>query len=239
MTAEVVVVMTTTEAEWVTNRIRNAVTSLRVGFDELEAAVIAAKTGSAHVALGYASWTAYLSDVLGREPLRLDATERRELVAYLSGQGMSTRAIAPIVGVSHKTVAQDVQVSPEVTPAQSVDTETGEITEPTTGGEVAAEPTEPTAPLAPSPVVTGLDGKAYSKPPVRPASAKPASPRRSALVDQARNTGWELDRITSRLERIAEDDRLPAQKDEVASQMRSHLAHAIEVCQDLLDRINN
>lgn len=38
--------MTTTEAEWVTNRIRNAVGALRVGFEELEAAVIAAREGT-------------------------------------------------------------------------------------------------------------------------------------------------------------------------------------------------
>jgi hypothetical protein len=32
---------------------------------------------------------------------RLDSETRRELVAVLSGEGMSLRAIAPIVGVSH------------------------------------------------------------------------------------------------------------------------------------------
>ncbi len=42
---------------------------------------------------------------------------RRELVGLLSAQGMSTRAIAPTVGVSNKTISLDRQVLPQVTPA--------------------------------------------------------------------------------------------------------------------------
>lgn len=40
------------------------------------------------------------SDALGSEPMRLGCDERRELVDYLAGEGMSTRAIAPIVGAA-------------------------------------------------------------------------------------------------------------------------------------------
>lgn len=42
---------------------------------------------------------------------------RREIVHELSDAGMSTRAIAPIFGVSHKTIVKDGQVVPEVPPA--------------------------------------------------------------------------------------------------------------------------
>ena len=59
--------------------------------------------------LGYASRTAYMADVFGDSPLRLERDARQELVADLSAQGMSTRAIAPIVGVGHKTVARDLE----------------------------------------------------------------------------------------------------------------------------------
>ena len=43
-----------------------------------------AKAGNAHLALGYKSWTAYLSDGLSDEPLRLARDERRELVGRLA-----------------------------------------------------------------------------------------------------------------------------------------------------------
>ncbi len=60
--------------------------------------------------------------------------QRQELVGYLAGEGMSTRAIAPIVGTTHSTVVRDlagganapgVLASPE--PPPFVDTETGEL----------------------------------------------------------------------------------------------------------------
>lgn len=52
--------------------------------------------------------------------------ERRELVAALSAEGMSTRAIAPIVGASQRQVARDMSVEPNdspapATPVQGVD----------------------------------------------------------------------------------------------------------------------
>jgi hypothetical protein len=205
-------VMSASDAERITTRITLMAGTIREGVEKLHQLVQQAKDGNAHVALGYPSWTAYLADVLGKQPIRLDATERRELVAYLSGEGMSTRAIAPIVGVTHKTVVKDTQVVPEVPPG--VNRVTGEITE-TTG-------------------VTGLDGKTYERP-----APKASTPRRAPLHESARNTGWELDRVVTRLAAIASDDRLPERKNEVAAQLRSHLDHAIEVCQDLLDRFDH
>lgn len=51
--------------------------------------------------------------------MRLARDERRDMVQLLAAEGMSTRAIAPIVGVSNKTVHQDLasEVLPKVTPA--------------------------------------------------------------------------------------------------------------------------
>lgn len=49
----------------------------------------------------------------------------------LSAQGMSTRAIAPAVGVDQSNVVRDLQVmrsaSPEPAPAESIDPATGEV----------------------------------------------------------------------------------------------------------------
>jgi hypothetical protein len=68
--------------------------------------------------------------------------------------------------------------------------------------------------------------------PARTASRRP-------LPEFARDAGWDLRKSVERLERIAADDRFGTNKEQVATHLRSHLTNAIEVCQDLLDRINN
>ena len=213
-------VMSEGDAERLTRRITLMAGTLREGMEKLHGLVAEAKAGNAHVALGYPSWTAYLAATLGKEPLRLDRSDRQELVGYLAGEGMSTRAIAPIVGVTHKTIVKDLQadVVPEVPPAPPVDLATVDLTT----GEIR----EP---------ITGLDGKAYTRP--EPTSTR-ASQRRS-LVDTARDAGQELRKATERLERIAADDRLTRNKEEVAAHLRHHLNRAIEVCQDLDNLLNN
>jgi len=59
-----------------------------------------------------------MADVFADAPLRLERDARQELVAELASQGMSTRAIAPIVGVSNKTVHEDIAGVTSVTPAR-------------------------------------------------------------------------------------------------------------------------
>lgn len=68
-----------------------------------------------------------------------------------------------------------------------------------------------------------------------PERAKP----RKALIDTARDAGWDLRKSVERLQRIAEDDRFATNKPQVAPLLRSHLENAVEVCQDLLARIDN
>jgi transposase len=75
-------------------------------FDELKELLTQAKDGEIHKALGLKSWTAYLADAVNvTVPQRED---RKVLVAFLSGQGMSQRAIAGTLGVSQKTVDRDL-----------------------------------------------------------------------------------------------------------------------------------
>lgn len=69
------------------------------------------------LALGYRSPGEYLSERFGGKLARLGVDLRREVVRELTEAGLSTRAIAPIVGVTNKTVALDRrQVLPGVTP---------------------------------------------------------------------------------------------------------------------------
>ena len=88
------------QARRLTERIRLTAHSARESLTRLRDLVDEAQRAEVHVTLGYASWTAYLADVFGEEPMRLPRDQRQELVGYLAGEGMSTRAIAPIVGVS-------------------------------------------------------------------------------------------------------------------------------------------
>jgi IS30 family transposase len=64
---------------------------------------------------------------------RLARGERQEMVAMLSAEGMSTRAIAPIVGVDNKTVHNDLRRVENSTPApvQGMDGKTYRRPEPT------------------------------------------------------------------------------------------------------------
>ena len=85
-------------------------------------------------------------------------------------------------------------------------------------------------PPAPTPI-QGMDGKTYQRPPA------PEKRSRPALAPQARDAGWALRKAVERLARIGSDDRFASNK-EMAPHLRGHLLNAIEVCQDLLDRIN-
>lgn len=117
--------LTEQEATRLTERIRLTAHNYSEARAKLQELVSEAKEGNAHLALGYASWTAYLSEVLGEEPMRLARSERQEMVQLLSSEGMSTRAIAPIVGAHHDTVASDLKSAPvgnpTPTPVQGMD----------------------------------------------------------------------------------------------------------------------
>jgi len=92
--------LTEAEAEALTTKIVQAGT-------RYVSLVIAAYNGRADKALGYRSWDAYVKARL-RDAPRVTVGERKELVATLRKEGMTTREIAPVVGTSFKTVARDL-----------------------------------------------------------------------------------------------------------------------------------
>lgn len=110
MTEVVQQAMTEQDARRLTERIRLTALTYTEAKAKLLDLVQEAKECGAHEVLGYSSWQAYLSDVLGEEPMRLARDERQEMVKVLSSEGMSTRAIAPIVGASVGQVHADRQV---------------------------------------------------------------------------------------------------------------------------------
>lgn len=186
------------------------------------------------LALGYRSPGDYLSDRFGGKLARLGVDLRREVVRELTEAGLSTRAIAPVLNVGMTTVKRDAQVvhvdhltkTPEPAAGGEAVTGSGQAPE----GEVTPGDMPPPV-RATRPPVTGIDGKTYTAP-------APAKAKRRPLPDAARDAGWDLRKSVERLERLVADDRFGSNKEQVATHLRSHLTNAIEVCQDLLDRIN-
>lgn len=217
-TGELVEPMDADEARRLTERIRIAAANYTEAKAKILALIDEARDRGAWAALGYKSWTAYLSDVLSDEPLRLARDERRDFVTALADQGMSTRAIAPIVGVSHQTVQNDLE-----------DVTVKKLT------VVPGVSCDRPAPKAIIRETTGLDGVTR----ITAISGQMQKPKRRPLVDSAREVGLDLRKIADRVARLGEDDRFDANKDEVAAHLRSHLTYAAEVLADLLDRINN
>ena len=105
----IVTLLSAGEAQRLTQHIKLTASGVRNGLFKLRNLIEEAKRSNVWNVLGFASWTAYLADVLGDEPMRVSREERIELVSYLAGEGLSTRAIAPIVGVDRKTVERDVR----------------------------------------------------------------------------------------------------------------------------------
>lgn len=173
-------VMPVDRARHLTERIRLVARTYAEAKDKLVRLVAEAKDGNVHVALGYGSWTAYLSEVLGEEPLRLARDDRQDLVGILRSEGMSTRAIAPIVGVGKSTIDRDLATVPNgaVEPGTVI-----------TG------------------TVVSLDGR--QRPAFQPTPAPDRKPRRTPIGDSYRNQSLDLAKRVRGIEKLSEDDRWP------------------------------
>lgn len=235
-----VVELTEAEARRLTERIRTRLDRVSTAWADLATSITEAYQRRADLALGYGSWSEYAEAEL-KPSEGLAADVRRQLVGMLSAQGMSTRAIAPTVGASRMAVHRDLVAGVterDTSPAEPEsldeyrgrvlsDAETNRKVIKLTGPESVSDPTT-------TPKVVGLDGKTYARP-----EPKTQSDRRAALPPMVQSAGWDLTKTVDRIQRLADDDRFAGHQKEMAPHLRSHLTHAIEVCQDLLDRINN
>jgi len=118
-----VLALTADGAERLTARIQLRLDNIADNTEAVLPLIEQAKAGNAHQALGYPSWTAYVSDRFGGTLGRLDRSERRPLVLLLADQGMSTRAIGSIVGAGKSTVDRDLAGVPDGTPAPIIGTD--------------------------------------------------------------------------------------------------------------------
>ncbi len=121
LAAEVVEVLDETAARKLDGRIRVMAGSVRDQVQTLARLIDQAKAGEVHAVLGYPSWTAYIADVFTSAPLHLEREQRRELVGYLSGEGMSVRAIGQTVGAARNTVRDDLRQVGQIDPPENGD----------------------------------------------------------------------------------------------------------------------
>lgn len=231
--------MSVRDAEKLTERIRYMAMSVRDGVEKLQKLVSDAQEGQAHLALGYPSWTAYIAEVMGDEPLQLrNREERREVVSWLAGQGMSTRAIAPVVGAARNTVMSDLrevaQSEPPASPASPAEPTFDDTPD---WDQVGATYDVATRTVTPG-TVTGMDGKTYSRPEPKEEPVAPRKRPRRPIHETARGAAMSLRDATDKLGVEFDDDRFPAIAEELAPQLRNQLAYVIETCQGYLDALN-
>jgi hypothetical protein len=102
-------------ARRLTDEIRERLDWLQEDAEALVRLIEQADQREAWKLLGYSSWPAYVAAEFTNARRDLDPETRVDLVAKLAGLGMSTRAIAPVVGVGKSTVARDLAGVPDGT----------------------------------------------------------------------------------------------------------------------------
>ena len=203
-----VIELTEAEARRLTERIRTRLDRVSTAWADLATSITEAYQRRADLALGYGSWAEYAEAEL-KPSEGLAADVRRQLVGMLSAQGMSTRAIAPTVGVSNYTVSKDRQVLGDLTP-ERINPATGEVVPGPTyrptdvtdwtpqevddlidADERELEAWKASTVPAP-PKVVGLDGKTYTRHEPKETSketTKTAAPSRLAIPQPPRYGG--------------------------------------------------
>jgi hypothetical protein len=230
---------------------RRLTDQIKVSVEGVWVLITQAYTDRVWAALGYGSWDEYCTREFGTSRLRLPREERAEVVASLRESGLSLRAIAAATGESKDTVARSLtdavsNETPAIVPIRPIPTamppdlvaevedfyDRLDVGEDVLDDHVSPDALE--ARLPPRPPVTGMDGKQYTA-----SRASASAPRRPPLTDAAQRAAWEFRKSIERIERIAADDRFPANKEQVAAALRGHLIYATEVCQDLLGRLDH
>ncbi|GAB4097660.1 hypothetical protein GCM10028787_31350 [Brachybacterium horti] len=153
------------------------------------------------VALGYASWHELVQTEFSGARFFDSITARRARVEALIVEGLSTRAIGDVLGISHSTVYRDglATVSDETVTR---------VAAPSGPSKIEAASSAPLVDLAPSPKMQGLDGKERQRKRATPAEMAD----RALLVAQRRAEGWTQEEIADSIgvtqKTISNDDRM-------------------------------
>lgn len=190
------------EAQRLDQRLKLTIESIDNSLFKLRNLLDEAKTSNSWSVLGFPSWTAYFVSLFEGRTTQLPADQRREITGYLAEEGLSSRAIAPVVGVSDRMVRKDLASGGNQVPTSLEDdvVEAIEETEEPTAGEAGV----------PARHVTGMDGKQYGVPIQK-------KPNRRALPAVLHDVVNDLRRVIDRLDRVATDDRFPAHRAQFAN----------------------
>jgi transposase-like protein len=234
--------LTAAEAERLTTRINLKLGIIADNYEAVMPLIRQAIDGKAHEALGYPSIGAYAAGRFGDSLTRLGVDMRRDVVRELTEAGMSTRAIAPILGVSKDTVHRDLaRVSDETppqpdrreshdSPAQPGQQAVRDLTpEPSTTITDAAETITGEVLPPPPPKVTGLDGKEYAHRQAIARDEPDRKRRRRPLKDGFFDASRDIEKAIDRLGRLIEDDRF--------ARNRADLAHYANLFGRSMDRL--
>jgi len=179
-----------------------------------------------HIALGFKSWTDYLRTEYGGLLTRLTVEDRRETVLILSRTGMSTRAIAPVVGVDNATVHRDLAGVANATPADEQEIQPADDHEiplhliDEIADKIRDDPTTERT-------VVGIDGKRYPVPAPKPA---PRKPRQKATPGAFWDAVYELRKKLTTLENVVKRDTFARNRKAIREQ---HLGELIRYSNQL------
>lgn len=185
-TGELVEPLTEGDAERLSSRISLRLDTIADNYTAVLPLIREAIERQAHVALGYRSPGEYAADRFGDALSKLGPEMRQAVVRELADLGMSTRAIAPVVGVSQKTVVKDTQVIPEVSPPDLEDEARAAEYDRARGYDRPREERSQEARA-----ITGIDGKQYT----RPAPIDHAA-RADAAIDEFPDLAYYRDEAT-------------------------------------------
>jgi predicted transcriptional regulator len=168
--------MTVDGAERLSERISDRLDTIADNYVKVMPLIREAINRNVHAILGYASPGAYVKDRFGDALGKLGAELRREVVKELSNAGLTSRAIAPIIGVTDGRVRQITrEVGNDYPPAapDAIDRDVAEaeaatrppIAHPITGEVLDDAVVTETHTVK---IVTGLDGKQYTRPEPKP-----------------------------------------------------------------------
>lgn len=209
------------DAERLTTAIQSRLGTIADDVEAVVPMIEQARNGDAHRALGYPSWTKYVAEKFGGSLSRLGKAERLPFVELMAEQGMSTRAIASVVGTSHQTVANDLAGTPvkNLTPAGAAKESacptcrvSVHLPNPTCGnsahdgGGMLGD--APSGEHTRRRTTTGNDGKTYTRP-------QPKESRRPSFPDSYQRAVWELDKAVRRIEGLHADDRFNGYRGEL------------------------
>lgn len=194
-------------AERRAERIRLTATSFMEARDKMSSLLVEAQREGDHETMGYRSWTEYIAALFSDTPLmRLSRDERKVIVADLAEQGMSSRAIAPVVGASPATVKRDI-------------------------GSGSFEPDAPRTVKS----IDGVERTFQPRPAATPTiadhdtgeNADDRKPKAEAITAQFNSAVVDLNRLMDRLHRITEQDAYTRNADKIATLYKADIDRAI------------